>query len=198
MGLGASPGCAAGCRHGSCLSLPAPGHPATCCLAWFLLPGSEQSSSKAHSAQTSVSEGGVLLRPTWEEQGGKCAFQPVPATVEKRFVVVGEEKAPQARWAVEMGLPGLWGAGTGVLAGLAVSLQPYSSATLPAWQPTPVGTGDLRLQWGAGVTEWELSGQSTPVLRGTTKPLHGAQPVASTLHPEGQAPLLLSAGPGPL
>lgn len=63
-------------------------------------------------------------------------------------MVVGEEKAPQPqshqpRWAVEMGLLGLWGAGTRVLAEVAVSLQPHSSATSPrgaAWAPpAPVG-----------------------------------------------------------
>lgn len=73
------------------------------------------------------------------------------STVEKRFVVVGEEKAPQPQnhqlcWAVEMGLLGLWGAATSVLVGMAVSLQPYSSAIFPGWQPAQVGTGDQRLQ----------------------------------------------------
>lgn len=135
--------------------MPVPAsHSATCCLAWFLLPVCERSSSKAHGVQTSLSNGGVSLHPHIGGTEGKCVFQPVPATVEKTLVVVGEEKASQPQsqpcWAVEMGLLGLWGAGTGVLAGMAVSLQPYSSATFPGWQPAPTGTGDQRGQWGLG------------------------------------------------
>lgn len=82
--------------------------------------------------------------------GGKCGFQLVPATMEKRVLQLPAPEQSHLLQAVDLGLLGQWGADARVPRGVTVSLQPspapvHTSSGVAAWDPPALtGTGAPR------------------------------------------------------